>query len=109
MKLQFAPLGWNRTAWMNLGALTYLVGLIPALFAGGLVVLGMSLWRQFGFLHALGAGCLVGVLLAGVTFIGPNNRTPEGFLYFFAVGFIPTVVCWLPLRLWFRGSDTSPA
>jgi hypothetical protein len=81
----------------------YGVGALPALVSGLLVATGMSNYKGFGFIHVVGVGCIVGGVLALLVFSAPNNRTIENFVVISTtLGLIPTVVCWLPTRLWMR-------
>jgi hypothetical protein len=92
-----------QTHWMEFLAAAYVFGAAPALFSGALVAAGMSNLKRFGVIHVVGIGCVVGVVLALITFIGPNNRTFESFLLVSTtLGLLPTIVCWLPIWLWSR-------
>lgn len=82
---------------------SYIIGLIPATFAGLLVALGMSVCEDFRFRHAFAIGCIVGTIFAAL--LGSNHYLHDArfFLGIALSAYIcifATVVCWFPVRLW---------
>jgi hypothetical protein len=82
----------------------YVIGFVPAVFAGLLVAQAMLLaGNAFRFWHALALGCLVGVIFsASVT---ANHYLHDahffqGFALLVYVCATATIFCWLPARRW---------
>jgi hypothetical protein len=89
--------------WQILVSGSYIIGFIPAAFAGLLVAIGMLAREDFKFRHALAFGCIVGILFAA--FVGADHFLHDArfflgsaFLAYICV--FATVVCWFPVRLW---------
>jgi hypothetical protein len=86
----------------------YLLGLIPATFAGLLVARSMCAREDFKLRHALRSGCIVGILFAallGAFYLFVGGSAMLAFVCVFATVFayvcvFATVVCWFPVRSW---------
>ena len=82
---------------------SYIIGFIPAAFAGLLVAIGMLVREDFKFRHTLAFGCIVGILFAawvGADHFLHDARFFLGSAFLVYICVFATVVCWFPVRLW---------
>jgi hypothetical protein len=86
----------------------YVIGFVPAVFAGLLVAQAMSLvGNAFRFWHALALGCFVGVLFSAM--VGANHYLHDAHFFqgcalLVYLCAIATGFCWLPARRWWPPS-----
>jgi hypothetical protein len=84
---------------------SYFVGLIPAIFAGLAIAIGMSKLTIFRFWHALAIGTVIGLLLAALASLRDHSWVPQQEVYQGNAGIIyicvfATCFCWLLSSQW---------
>lgn len=87
----------------------YVMGFVPAVFAGFLVAQAMLLvGNAFRFWHALALGCFVGVIFSAM--VGANHYLHDAHFFqgcalLVYLCAIATSICWLPVSRWWLESD----
>jgi hypothetical protein len=98
-QFRFVTLDWKTLSLYLFGA--YAVGFFPALLAGVLISAGRLYGLGFGYAVLIGA--LVGFMFAiGLPTPGQLMYRPQGAIWLFLLCFIPTIVCWILTRRWWR-------
>jgi hypothetical protein len=86
----------------------YVMGFVPAVFAGLLVAQAMLLvGNAFRFWHALALGCFVGVFFSAM--VGANHYLHDAHFFqgcalLVYLCAIATSICWLPVSRWWPPS-----
>ena len=75
---------------------SYVLGLVPALLTGFIVEWIRDIGSKNEFLLVLATGTIIGTIYTTFIFIiGGKWKFEIELIYFFAVCFVPTLICWL--------------
>jgi hypothetical protein len=98
-------------AWLAMLVLAYVIGVLPALFAG----IGVAVLEKPGFWRVSRVGLIVGLVPTVFFALTQWPKLPSAnvndildlFVWPVSICLIPTVVCWLVVRSWVGSTPVS--